>query len=111
MNHPAPQGLRLNVPAHVKHARLIDWVSRIASLTEASDVYWCDGSQAEYDRLCAQLVKAGTLRKLNPELRPNSYLACSDPSESPCAGANAATYTSAFTLGWPAAALVITAPP
>jgi phosphoenolpyruvate carboxykinase (GTP) len=81
MNHPALQGLRINVPSHVKHSRLVDWVAEIAALTEARDVYWCDGSQAEYDRLCAQLVKAGTFRKLNPELRPNSYLACSDPSD------------------------------
>ncbi len=81
MNQPLMEGLRLNVPAHVKHARLIAWVAEIAALTEARDVYWCDGSQAEYDRLCAQLVGAGTFKKLNPALRPNSYLACSDPSD------------------------------
>jgi phosphoenolpyruvate carboxykinase (GTP) len=81
MNRPVMEGLRLNVPAYVQHARLIAWVAEIAALTEASDVYWCDGSQEEYGRLCAQLVKAGTFKKLNPELRPNSYLACSDPSD------------------------------
>jgi len=81
MNRPAMEGLRLNVPAYVKHARLIAWVADVAALTEASDVYWCDGSQAEYDRLCAQLVEAGTFKQLNPELRANSYLACSDPSD------------------------------
>jgi len=81
MNHPAFEGMHLNVPAYVKHENLVDWVTEVAALTEASDVYWCDGSQAEYNRLCAQLVKAGTFRKLNPELRPNSYLACSDPSD------------------------------
>lgn len=81
MNQPVMEGLRLNVPAYVKHSRLIAWVAEIAALTEARDVYWCDGSQVEYDRLCAQLVAAGTFKKLNPALRPNSYLASSDPSD------------------------------
>jgi phosphoenolpyruvate carboxykinase (GTP) len=81
MNRPVLEGLRLNVPAYVRHQRLIDWVAQIAALTEAKDVYWCDGSAAEYDRLCQQLVDAGTMRRLNPQLRPNSYLACSDPSD------------------------------
>jgi phosphoenolpyruvate carboxykinase (GTP) len=81
MNRPVLEGLRLNVPAYVKHARLVAWVAEVAALTEAAEVYWCDGSQAEYDRLCAKLVEAGTFKKLNPELRPNSYLACSDPSD------------------------------
>lgn len=81
MNRPVMEGLRLNAPAHVKHQRLVAWVGEIAALTQAKDVYWCDGSEAEYDRLCAQLVAAGTMKKLNPELRPNSYLATSDPSD------------------------------
>jgi phosphoenolpyruvate carboxykinase (GTP) len=81
MNRPALDGLRLNVPAHVMHSRLVDWVAQIAALTEAKDVYWCDGSEAEYNRLCAQLVAAGTFRKLNDAKRPNSYLAWSDPSD------------------------------
>lgn len=81
MNRPAMEGLRLNVPAYVKHARLVSWVAEIAALTEAAEVYWCDGSEAEYDRLCQRLVDGGTFRKLNPALRPNSYLALSDPSD------------------------------
>ncbi|WP_271007515.1 phosphoenolpyruvate carboxykinase (GTP) [Paucibacter sp. B51] len=81
MNQPVMEGLRLNVPAFVKHQRLIAWVAEVAALTHAKDVYWCDGSEEEYDRLCAQLVAAGTFKKLNPALRPNSYLACSDPSD------------------------------
>ena len=81
MTKPAVEGLRLNVPAHVRHAELVDWVGRIATLTQARDVYWCDGSSAEYDRLCAQLVAGGTFKKLNPALRPSSYLACSSPSD------------------------------
>jgi phosphoenolpyruvate carboxykinase (GTP) len=81
MNRPRLEGLHLNVPAHVRHERLIDWVAQIAALAEAKDVYWCDGSEAEYDRLCQRLVDGGAMRRLNPELRPNSYLACSDPSD------------------------------
>ena len=81
MNRPAMEGLRLNVPAGVRHAKLIAWVAEMAALTEAADIHWCDGSAAEYDRLCAQLVAAGTFKKLNPELRPNSYLARSSPSD------------------------------
>ena len=81
MNRPMIEGLRVNPPAHVKHARLVSWVAEVAALTEAADVVWCDGSQAEYDRLCAQLVAAGTMKKLNPELRPRSFLANSDPSD------------------------------
>ncbi len=81
MNRPVLEGVRLNAPAYVKHQRLLDWVAQMAALTEASDVYWCDGTQVEYDRLCDNLVRAGTLKRLNPELRPNSYLALSDPSD------------------------------
>ncbi|MDP3610472.1 MAG: phosphoenolpyruvate carboxykinase, partial [Rubrivivax sp.] len=81
MNRPALEGLRLNVPACVKHPRLVEWVAQIAALTEAADVYWCDGSEAEYQRFTEQLVAAGTLMKLNPELRPRSFLARSDATD------------------------------
>jgi phosphoenolpyruvate carboxykinase (GTP) len=81
MNRPVLEGLRLNVPTFVHHARLVEWVAQIAALTEADKVHWCDGSPAEYESLCAQLVAAGTLMKLNPKLRPNSYLARSDAAD------------------------------
>jgi len=81
MNQAVTKGRELNVPVHVRHQPLIDWVGRIAALTEPKDVYWCDGSTEEYDRLCAQLVAAGTLTRLNPELRPNSFLARSSPGD------------------------------
>ena len=81
MNQPVMQGLRLNAPAFVKNAKVLAWVAEIAALTEPDSIYWCDGSQAEYDRLCQQLVDAGTFKKLNPAKRPGSYLACSDPSD------------------------------
>ena len=70
MNRPVLEGLRLNVPAYVKHARLIAWVAEIAALTEARDVYWCDGSDAEYDRLCAQLVRRRHLQEAQPRAAP-----------------------------------------
>ncbi|UZG44235.1 phosphoenolpyruvate carboxykinase (GTP) [Caldimonas thermodepolymerans] len=81
MNQPVMQGLQLNAPAYVKNAKLLSWVAEIAALTQPARIHWCDGSQEEYDRLCQQLVEAGTFRRLNPEKRPNSYLAWSDPSD------------------------------
>jgi phosphoenolpyruvate carboxykinase (GTP) len=53
----------------------------VADLTTPDAIYWCDGSQAENDRLCQMLVDAGTFIRLNPKLRPDSFLARSDPSD------------------------------
>ena len=82
MNHPTMQGTpALNVPAWVKHQKLVAWVAEIAALTKPDSIYWCDGSQEEYDRLCEQMVAAGTMKRLNPAKRKNSFLALSDPSD------------------------------
>ena len=81
MNHPVMQGLAQSTPSYVKNARLIAWVADMAALCKPDNVYWCDGSDAEYQRLCQQLVDAGTFKKLNEAKRPNSYLAQSDPTD------------------------------
>ena len=81
MNSPVIQGLNLNAPAFVKNAKLVAWVADMAALCKPNAIYWCDGSDEEYARLCQQLVDAGTFKKLNPAKRANSFLACSDPSD------------------------------
>ncbi len=69
------------IPENLNNEELLRWVTDMAELCEPDAVYLCDGSQAEYDRLCQEMVDAGTFIKLNADKRPNSFLARSHPSD------------------------------
>jgi phosphoenolpyruvate carboxykinase (GTP) len=73
--------ITVEAPATVKHKRLVAWVGEMVALCKPDQVYWCNGSQEEYDRLCDEMVDAGTFIRLNPDLRPNCFLARSHPSD------------------------------
>src|SRR5210317_541609 len=64
--------------ANTNNQKLNTWIKEIETLCRPSSIHWCDGSQEEYDSLCEELVQAGTFIRLNPELRPNCFLARSD---------------------------------
>ena len=81
MNETVMKDLTIQAPSYVKNAKLIAWVADMAALCKPKDIHWCDGSTEEYEALCAQLVEAGTFKKLDEAKRPNSYLASSDPSD------------------------------
>jgi len=82
MNAPLSQAnAQVDAPAWVRHPGLRQWVAEIARLAKPKRVVWCDGSQAEYHRLCEELVASGTLIRLNQKLRPNSFLARSLPTD------------------------------
>ncbi|MEY4693552.1 MAG: hypothetical protein RLZZ95_1, partial [Pseudomonadota bacterium] len=81
MTTSAHTGAGLNAPSFVKNTKLIAWVADMVALCKPAAVHWCDGSEAEYQQLCQVLVNAGTFKKLNPAKRPNSFLACSDPTD------------------------------
>jgi phosphoenolpyruvate carboxykinase (GTP) len=76
MAHTAPKS-----QATTNHHRLREWVDEVVALTEPDDVYWCDGSDEEYEQLAETLVAAGTFERLSEDKRPRSYLALSDPAD------------------------------
>ncbi|MCC7451228.1 MAG: phosphoenolpyruvate carboxykinase (GTP) [Anaerolineae bacterium] len=71
----------MEFPSYVKHKKLRNWIEDMVALCKPDQVHWCDGSQEEYDQLCNLLVEKGTFTRLNDKLRPNSFLARSDPND------------------------------
>jgi phosphoenolpyruvate carboxykinase (GTP) len=78
MTQPTIPGLEA---APTNNATLVAWVRDVAELAQPDRVVWCDGSEDEWTRLTNELVAAGTLQRLNPAKRPNSFYAASDPSD------------------------------
>ncbi|HKP66257.1 MAG TPA: phosphoenolpyruvate carboxykinase (GTP) [Casimicrobiaceae bacterium] len=82
MNTSSPEiHASIEAPAHVRHPRLVAWVGEMVALTRPANVVWCDGSESEYRDLCDAMVAAGTLHRLDPVKRPDSFLARSAPSD------------------------------
>lgn len=65
----------------MEYVQLEQWIKEIAALCQPDHIHYCDGSQEEYDKLCQQMIKQGTMIPLNPNKRPNSYLCRSDPAD------------------------------
>ncbi len=84
-DEPASRGRLLSVQTVktvvTRNQKLLTWVGDMAALAKPDSVYWCEGSQDEYVRLCTQMVAAGTLIRLNPKKRPGCFLARSDPAD------------------------------
>ena len=71
----------MGTQAPTRNAKLLAWVEQVAALTQPDAIHWCDGSQAEYDRMFELMLASGTAQKLNEQKRPNSYLVLSDPAD------------------------------
>ena len=71
----------MNANAPTRHKQLLAWVEEVAALTQPDAIHWCDGSQAEYDRMFELMLASGTAQRLDPSKRPGSYLVLSDPAD------------------------------
>jgi phosphoenolpyruvate carboxykinase (GTP) len=71
----------MSMVSRAANQALTEWVEQVAAMCTPDQIHWCDGSQEEYDQLCEEMVQSGTFVRLNPELRPNSYLCRSDPGD------------------------------
>jgi phosphoenolpyruvate carboxykinase (GTP) len=71
----------MQIPSYINNKHLRVWIDEMVAVCQPDHVHWCDGSQEEYDQLCEQMVETGTFLRLNPELRPGSFLARSDPDD------------------------------
>jgi len=78
---PAVNPGEIQFPPYVRSEQVKAWVTEMVALCKPDALWWCDGSDQEYQTLCEELVEKGTFIRLNPELRPNSFLARSDPSD------------------------------
>lgn len=66
---------------NIKNKKLNEWLEKWKKILQPESFYWCDGSDEEYTNLCEKLIASGTFRKLNENIRPNSYVANSDPKD------------------------------
>ncbi len=73
--------IEFSAPEYIQNEKVLDWVKQAVALCEPAALHWCDGSEEEYQKLCQLMVDNGTLKRLNPEKRPNSFLAWSDPQD------------------------------
>jgi phosphoenolpyruvate carboxykinase (GTP) len=71
----------MGTTAPTRNKKLLAWVEQVAALTQPDAIHWCDGSQAEYDRMFELMLASGTAQRLNAAKRPNSYLVLSDPAD------------------------------
>jgi phosphoenolpyruvate carboxykinase (GTP) len=71
----------IDFPSYYANAKMKSWIEEVVAMTEPSAIHFCDGSEEEYQNLCQQMVDSGTMVRLNPAKRPNSFLALSDPSD------------------------------